>query len=68
MDIFDVLTAISKKKMAFMQTDMSENDALVKAEFEISKEYHIPLLDIKKLFGMRFITNGLVEKRNKGLV
>jgi hypothetical protein len=49
MDIFDVLTAISKRRMAFMQTDMSENDALKKAEFEVSKEYHIPLLDIKKL-------------------
>lgn len=68
MDIFYVLTAISKRKMAFMLTDMSENDALVKAEFEISNEYHIPLLDIKKLFGVRFIPTGLVEKRNKGPV
>jgi hypothetical protein len=45
--------------MAFMQTDMNENDALLKAEFEISKEYHIPLPDIKKLFGVRFIPIGL---------
>ena len=51
MDIFDVLTAISKRKMAFIQTDMNENDAQIKAEFEISKEYHIPLLDIKKIGG-----------------
>jgi hypothetical protein len=64
MDIFDVLTAIFKRRMAFMQTDMSENDALVKAEFEISNEYHIPLLDIKKLLGVRFIPTGQVEKRN----
>jgi hypothetical protein len=67
-DIFDILTAISKKKMAFIQTDMSENDALVKAEFEISKEYHIPLPDIKKLFGVRFIPTELVENRNKAPV
>jgi hypothetical protein len=51
MDRFDVLTVICKRKMAFMQTDMNENDALIKAEFEISKEYHIPLLDIKKVVG-----------------
>ncbi|TAN45868.1 MAG: hypothetical protein EPN24_01930 [Candidatus Methanoperedens sp.] len=63
MDIFDVLTAISKRKMAFMHTDMNENDALIKAEFEISKEYHIPLLDIKKLLGVRFIPGGLVENK-----
>ncbi len=68
MDIFDVLTAISKRKMAFMQKDMNENDALIKAEFEISKEYHIPLLDIKKLLGVRFISTGLVEKRNRDSV
>ncbi len=63
MDIFDVLTAISKKKMAFMHTDMNENEALIKAEFEISKEYHIPLLDIEKLLGMRFIPIGVGENR-----
>ena len=32
MDIFDVLTAISKRKMAFMHTDMNGNDALIKAD------------------------------------
>ncbi len=53
MDIFDVLTAISKKKVAFMQSDMNENKALIRAEFEISKEYHIPLSDIQKLLGVR---------------
>ncbi len=63
MDTFDVLTAISKKKMTFMHTEMNENEALIKAEFEISKEYHIPLLDIKKLCGVRFIPTGLVENK-----
>jgi hypothetical protein len=47
MEIFDVLTAISKRKMTFMHTDMNENEAQIKAELEISKEYHIPLLDIE---------------------
>ncbi|MCL7413801.1 MAG: hypothetical protein M8353_09325 [ANME-2 cluster archaeon] len=51
--------------MAFMQIEMNENDAFVKAEFEISHEYHIPLLDIKKLLGVRSIPAGPVEKRNK---
>ena len=45
-----------------MHTDMNENKAMIKAEFAISKEYHIPLLDIKKLLGVRFIPTGLVEK------
>ncbi|HMB45129.1 MAG TPA: hypothetical protein VKL21_04835 [Candidatus Methanoperedens sp.] len=60
MDIFDVLTAISKRKMAFMQENMNENKALIKAEVEISKEYHISLVDIQKLLGVRFIPTGLV--------
>jgi len=42
---------------------MNENEALIKAEFEISKEYHIPLPDIKKLLGVRFIPTGLVEEK-----
>lgn len=63
MDIFDVLAAISKRKMTFMHTDMNENDALIRAEFEISNEYHIPLLDIKKLLGVRFVPAGLVERK-----
>ncbi len=54
MDIFDVLTAISKRKMAFMHAGMKENEALIKAEFDVSKDYHILLLDIKKLVGLRF--------------
>jgi hypothetical protein len=49
MDIFDVLTAISKKKKTFMHSGINENEALMKAEFDVSKEYHIPLFDIRKL-------------------
>jgi len=49
MDIFDVLTAISKKKKTFMYSGINENEALMKAEFDVSNEYHIPLFDIKKL-------------------
>jgi len=60
MDIFDILTAISKKKMAFMNANMNENKALIKAEFEISEEYHISLIDIQKLLGVRSIPAGLV--------
>ena len=55
MDIFDVLTAISKRKMSFIHAGVNENEALIKAEFYVSKDYHIPLLDIKKLLGVRFI-------------
>jgi|GEM_PF-515047 len=62
MDIFDVLTAISKRKMAFMQAGVNENEALIKAEFYVSTDYHIPLLDIKKLLGVRFIPSGLRTK------
>ncbi|MCZ7391904.1 MAG: hypothetical protein ABOK23_13720 [Candidatus Methanoperedens sp.] len=51
MDIFDVLAAISKRKMAFMHTGVNENEALIKAEFDVSKDYHISLHDIKKLVG-----------------
>jgi len=29
------------RRMAFMHTDMNENDALIRAEFEISREYKI---------------------------
>lgn len=51
MDIFDVLKAIVKRKVDLIQTGMNENDALKNAEFHISSEYHIPLYDIKKLYG-----------------
>ncbi len=49
MDIFEVLTAISKRKKAFTQSGINENEAMMKAEFDISKEYHISLFSIKKL-------------------
>ncbi len=49
MDIFDVLTAISKKKKAFTQRGINENEALMKAELDVSRDYHISLFDIKKL-------------------
>ncbi len=51
MDIFDVLAAISDKKMAFIHNGMNEHEAMEKAKTDISTEYHIPLFDIKKLVG-----------------
>jgi hypothetical protein len=51
MDIFDVLTAISKKKKAFMHNGINEREALIKAELDVSEEYHISLFDVKKLVG-----------------
>lgn len=51
MDIFDVLTAILERKMIFMQSGMNEQEAMTKASLDISREYHILLLDIKKLVG-----------------
>ncbi len=53
MDIFDVLNAISKRKNKFAHTGMNEHEAQIKAEIDVSAEYHIPLLDIKKLLGER---------------
>jgi hypothetical protein len=49
MDIFEVLNAISKRKKTIMHSGTEEQDALTKAELEVSKEYHISLFDIKKL-------------------
>lgn len=49
MDIFEVLSAISKRKKAFINSGINENKALTKAEFDVSTEYHIPLFDIQKL-------------------
>jgi len=51
MDIFDVLTAILKRKITLMHTGINEIEALKKAELDISREYHILLLDIEKLVG-----------------
>ena len=44
MDIFEVLTAISKRKKAFIHTGINENEALMKAEF-------------KKLINCRYLFN-----------
>ncbi len=49
MDIFEVLTAISKRKKAFMHSGIEEHEALAKAEIDVSNEFHISLFDIKKL-------------------
>ena len=53
MDIFDVLSAVSKKKRNLVNRGINEHKALVRAERVVSKEYHIPLPDIKKLVGGR---------------
>ncbi len=52
MDIFDVLSAISKRKKAFIHGGINEQEAMIKAELDVSNEYHIPLFDIKRLVGM----------------
>jgi len=49
MDIFEVLSAISKRKKAFIHSGINENKALIKAELDVANEYHIPLFDIRKL-------------------
>ncbi len=49
MDIFEVLTAILKRKKVLMHSGINEHEALDKAQLDISKEYHVSLLDIKKL-------------------
>ncbi len=49
MDVFDVLKAISKRKVEFVRMGNSEKDALKNAEFDISSEFHIRLQDIRKL-------------------
>jgi hypothetical protein len=53
MDIFDILTAISERKITFVDSGMNEQEAATKANLEISREYNIRLLDIKKLAGER---------------
>jgi len=65
MDIFDVLTAISERKETLMHSGMNEQAASIKAHIDISGEYHIPLLDIKKLVGERGPTS--IEVRNQQL-
>lgn len=49
MDIFEVLSTISNRKRAFINSGINAQEALVQAEIDVSNEYHIPLFDIKKL-------------------
>jgi len=51
MDIFDVLTAISKMRTKLVNRGLNEKKALIKAERVVSKEFHIPMPDIQKLVG-----------------
>ena len=51
MDIFEVLAAISTRKNSFIHSGVNEDRALMKAERDVSNEYHISLLDIKRLVG-----------------
>lgn len=50
MDIFDVLKAITKRKIEFVRVGLDENIALKKAEFDVSREFNISLNDIRKLY------------------
>ncbi len=49
MDIFEVLSAIFKRKNVLMHSGIDEHEALDKAQLDVSKEYHVSLPDIKKL-------------------
>ncbi|VVB50728.1 Uncharacterised protein [uncultured archaeon] len=51
MDIFDVLSAVSKRRINLMKRGITKHEALIKAERVVSKEYHISLTDIQKLVG-----------------
>jgi hypothetical protein len=66
MDIFDVSADILKRKKIFMSSGISEPEALVKAEQDVSEEYHILLSDIKKLAGQIF-NNTEIYKNNHSL-
>ena len=54
MDVFEVLKAVSKRKIQFMRVGMRERDALKHAMFYVSIDYHILLNDIKKLYNSGF--------------
>ncbi|VVB86352.1 Uncharacterised protein [uncultured archaeon] len=51
MDIFEVLAAITTRKNSFINSGVNEIQALMKAERDVSNEYHISLLDIRRLVG-----------------
>ncbi len=61
MDIFDVLTAIVKRKLELMLSGINEHEALMNAEIDVSEEYHISLLDIKKLIERGLNNNGIYK-------
>ncbi len=50
MDIFDILKAVSKRKIDLLNVGMSEKEALKNAEFDISSEFNIRLQDVRKLY------------------
>lgn len=51
MDIFDILKAVLKRKTDLIHAGMNENEALIKAEFDVSQNYRVLLRDVKKLIG-----------------
>jgi hypothetical protein len=53
MDIFDVLKAVSKRKIEFVHSGIDEKNALKNAEFIVSYEFHIPLHDVEILYSSR---------------
>lgn len=50
MDIFDVLKAVSKRKIELVHLGMKENAAIIKAETYVSKEFNIALNDVRRLY------------------
>lgn len=49
MDIFEVLNKIMERKIDFMNMDLNDNKAMCLAEFDVSKEYNIPIAEIIRL-------------------
>lgn len=58
MDIFDVLKAVSKRKLELIYAGVNEYDALMRAASDVSENYHIPLLDIRRLVGQGYSSIG----------
>jgi hypothetical protein len=50
MDMFDVLKVLMKRKAEIMYKGLSEREALTKARLLVSKEYHISIFDIERLY------------------
>lgn len=48
MDIFEVLHKIMEKKVDFIQMGSNEREAICMAEFDVSRELHIPMVEIQK--------------------